>query len=167
VSNETSEVATALLDLLDERDETVATAESLTGGQVCATLVDAPGASAVVRGAIVAYAPEVKSQILGVDSDQILADGTVDAGVAREMAEGVRLRLGATWGISTTGNAGPEPSEGKPVGMVFIAVAGPGTSVVRELSLSGDRVAIRRSTTAAALSLLLATLEEQSTGATG
>ena len=167
MSDETSEVAAALLKRLEERGETVATAESLTGGQVCATLVDAPGASAVVRGAVVAYAPEVKSQILGVDRDQIVANGTVDAGVAREMAEGIRLRLGATWGIATTGNAGPDPSEGKPVGMVFIAVAGPGASVVRELSLSGDRFAIRRSTTAAALSLLLATLEEQSVGKIG
>jgi len=162
VTDQAADLASALLDRLEERGETVATAESLTGGQVCATLVDAPGASVVVRGAVVAYSPEVKSQILGVDRDQILAYGTVDGGVAREMAEGIRLRLGATWGIATTGNAGPEPSEGKPVGMVFVAVAGPGTSVVRELSLSGDRAGIRRSTTAAALSLLLATLEEQS-----
>lgn len=167
MSDETADVATALLNRLEDRGETVATAESLTGGQVCATLVDAPGASEVVRGAVVAYAPEVKAQILGVDRDQIASHGTVDATVAREMAEGVRLRLGATWGIATTGNAGPDPSEGKPVGMVFIAVAGPGTSAVRELSLSGDRVAIRRSTTAAALSLLLATLEEQSAEQTG
>ena len=162
MTDQTADVASALLGRLEERGETVATAESLTGGQVCATLVDSPGASAVVRGAVVAYAPEVKSELLGVDRDQILANGTVDGGVAREMAEGVRLRLGATWGIATTGNAGPDSSEGKPVGMVFIAVAGPDTSIVRELSLSGDRVAIRRSTTAAALSLLLATLEEQS-----
>jgi nicotinamide-nucleotide amidase len=72
------------------------------------------------------------------------------------------LRLGATWGIATTGNAGPDSSEGKPVGTVFIAVVGPGASSVRELALSGDRDEIRRSTTTAALSLLLATLEEQS-----
>jgi len=162
VSDHTADLAAAVLDALNGRRETVATAESLTGGQVCATLVDAPGASAVVRGAVVAYAPDVKSQLLGVDRDQIVSNGTIDAGVAREMAEGIRLRLGATWGVATTGNAGPEASEGKPVGMVFIAVAGPGTSTVRELSLSGDRSAIRRSTTAAALSLLLATLEEQS-----
>ena len=125
--------------MLRERGETVATAESLTGGLVCATLVDAPGASAIVRGAVVAYAADVKSQILGVDDQQIASYGTVDAEVARQMAEGIRLRLGATWGVATTGNAGPEPSEGKPVGIVFIAVAGPGASAVRELSLSGDR----------------------------
>ena len=151
MSNQTADVAAAVLDLLRERAETVATAESLTGGLVCATLVDAPGASAIVRGAVVAYTADVKSQILGVDDAQIASNGTIDAEVARQMAEGIRLRLGAAWGVATTGNAGPEASEGKPVGMVFIAVAGPGTSTVRELSLSGDRSAIRRSTTAAAL----------------
>jgi nicotinamide-nucleotide amidase len=161
VSDQTADVAAAVLDLLRERAETVATAESLTGGLVCATLVDAPGASAIVRGAVVAYTADVKSQVLGVDDAQIASNGTIDAEVARQMAEGIRLRLGATWGVATTGNAGPESSEGKPVGTVFIAVAGPRTSAVRELSLSGDRNAIRRSTTTAALSLLLGTLEEQ------
>ena len=161
MSDQTADVAAAVLDLLRERAETVATAESLTGGLVCATLVDAPGASAIVRGAVVAYTADVKSQILGVDDAQIASNGTIDAEVARQMATGIRLRLGATWGVATTGNAGPESSEGKPVGTVFIAVAGPRTSAVRELSLSGDRTAIRRSTTAAALSLLLGTLEEQ------
>ena len=162
MTDQTAELATAVLDRLRERDETVAAAESLTGGLVCATLVDAPGASDVVRGAVVAYAAEVKAQVLGVDDQQIASHGTIDAEVARQMADGIRLRLGATWGLATTGNAGPESSEGKPVGMVFIAVAGPGASSVRELALSGDRDEIRRSTTTATLSLLLATLEEQS-----
>ena len=161
MNDQPADLAAAVLDLLRERAETVATAESLTGGLVCATLVDAPGASAIVRGAVVAYTADVKSQILGVDDAQIASNGTIDAEVARQMATGIRLRLGATWGVATTGNAGPESSEGKPVGTVFIAVAGPRTSAVRELSLSGDRTAIRRSTTAAALSLLLGTLEEQ------
>jgi nicotinamide-nucleotide amidase len=162
VTDQTDELATAVLDRLRDRDETVATAESLTGGLVCATLVDAPGASDVVRGAVVAYAADVKAQVLGVDDQQIASHGTIDSEVARQMAEGIRLRLGATWGLATTGNAGPESSEGKPVGAVFIAVAGPGASSVRELALSGDRDEIRRSTTTATLSLLLATLEEQS-----
>jgi len=162
VTDQTADLALAVLDRLGERNETVATAESLTGGLVCATLVDAPGASDVVRGAVVAYTPDVKSQILGVDDQLIASNGTVDGEVAHQMAEGTRLRLGATWGIATTGNAGPDSSEGKPVGTVFIAVAGPGASSVRELALSGNRNEIRRSTTAAALSLLLATLEEQS-----
>jgi nicotinamide-nucleotide amidase len=162
-----SDVATDLLDRLLDRGETVATAESLTGGLVCATLVDAPGASKVVRGGVVAYVPEVKMTILGVGDELIATNGTVDADVARQMAEGIRVRLGATWGVSTTGVAGPDSSEGKPVGTVFIAVAGPGVSSVRELDLSGNRSTIRQSATAEALSLLLATLEEHSAKQTG
>jgi nicotinamide-nucleotide amidase len=161
------DVADGVLRHLRERGETVATAESLTGGMVCAALVDAPGASTMVRGGVVAYVPEVKVQILGVDDQHIAAHGTVDGEVARQMAEGVRLRLGATWGIATTGVAGPDSSEGKPVGTVFVAVAGPGAFAVRELALSGDRMDVRRATTGAALSLLLATLEEQSTESAG
>jgi nicotinamide-nucleotide amidase len=167
VTVEPDSAAATVLERLHGRGETVATAESLTGGLVCATLVDAPGASAVVRGSVVAYAPEVKSQLLGVDDHRIASHGTVDPEVARQMAEGARLRLGATWGVATTGNAGPDSSEGKPVGLVFVAVVGPGASAVRELNLSGDRDAIRRATTSAALSLLIATLEEQSTQTTG
>lgn len=164
---DTAQIAAALLTLLRGRGETVATAESLTGGLVCAALVDVPGASDVVRGGVVAYAADLKAQLLGVDAAYIAAHGTVDGMVARSMADGVRLRLDATWGIATTGNAGPDSSEGRPVGTVFIAVAGPGVSSVRELALAGDRIEIRRSTTAAAVSLLLATLEEQSAEPTG
>lgn len=167
MTDEPDDVARAVLQLLSDRGDTVATAESLTGGLVCATLVDAPGASALVRGGVVAYVPDVKSHLLGVDSRIIASNGTVDGEVARQMAEGTRLRMGATWGIATTGNAGPDSSEGKPVGMVFVAVAGPGASSVRALSLSGNRMEIRRATTSAALSLLLATLEEQSEKPTG
>ncbi|HUP99008.1 MAG TPA: nicotinamide-nucleotide amidohydrolase family protein [Aeromicrobium sp.] len=162
-----AEIAAEVLDRLIARGETVATAESLTGGLVCATLVDAPGASKVVRGGVVAYDPEIKSTVLGVGKELIDTNGTVDDDVAREMAEGIRLRLGATWGVSTTGVAGPASSEGKPVGTVFVAIAGPGASSVRELDLSGDRSTIRQSTTAAVLSLLLDTLEEQSAEKTG
>ncbi|MFL6090376.1 MAG: CinA family protein [Aeromicrobium sp.] len=162
-----AEIAADLLDRLLDRGETVATAESLTGGLVCATLVDAPGASAVVRGGVVAYVPEVKAAVLGVENELIATNGTVDADVARQMADGIRLRLGATWGVATTGVAGPESSEGKPVGTVFVAVSGPDASAVRELDLPGDRGAIRRATTAAVLSLLLATLEEQSADPVG
>jgi nicotinamide-nucleotide amidase len=167
MSRPAADIAADLLDRLLDRGETVATAESLTGGLVCATLVDAPGASKVVRGGVVAYVPEVKTTMLGVGNELIAANGTVDADVARQMAEGIRLRLGATWGVSTTGVAGPDSSEGKPVGTVFVAVAGPSASSVRELDLSGDRSTTRQSATAAALSLLLDTLEEQSAEKTG
>lgn len=139
----------------------VATAESLTGGLVCATLVGVPGASDVVRGGIVAYAPDLKSALLGVAPALVAERGTVDADVAAAMARGARDRLDATYGLATTGVAGPEPSEGKPVGTVHIAVVGPGGVVTEQLALAGDRDAIREGTVAALLSLLVATLGEE------
>ena len=134
---------------------TVATAESLTGGLVCAALTDVPGASAVVRGAVVAYATELKAQVLGVDADLLATGGAVQAEVARQMATGVCRALGADVGVATTGVAGPEPQDGRPVGSVFVAVAVDGRVAVRELALAGDRAAIRARTVEAALALLL------------
>ena len=139
----------------------VATAESLTGGLLCATLVSVPGASTVVRGGVVAYAPDLKSTLLGVDPALIAERGTVDADVAAAMARGARDRLGATYGLSTTGVAGPDPSEGKPAGTVHVAVAGPSGVRTQLLALSGDRDAIRQGTVAALLSMLVATLGEE------
>lgn len=144
---------------LRERAATVATAESLTGGLVCAALVDVPGASDVVRGAVVAYAAELKTVLLGVPAEHIGARGTVDRGTAEQMARGVRERLGATYGVSTTGVAGPDASEGKPAGTVHVAVAGPAGVRVRSLELGGDRAAVRGATVEAVLSLLLDTVQ--------
>lgn len=141
---------------------TVATAESLTGGLVCATLVSVPGASDVVRGGVVAYAPEVKTTALGVDAGLIAERGTVDAEVAAAMAQGARERLSATYGLATTGVAGPDPSEGKPPGTVHVAIAGPDGVRTTLLELSGDRDEVRRRTVDALLSWLVATLGEES-----
>ncbi|MCL3818906.1 CinA family protein [Aeromicrobium wangtongii] len=146
---------------------TVSTAESLTGGLVCATLVSVPGASAVVRGGVVAYAPELKTTLLGVDAALIAERGTVDAAVAAAMAVGTRDRAGATYGLSTTGVAGPDPSEGKPAGTVHIGLAGPDGVVTRLLDLAGDRDQIRTGTVDAVLSLLVARLGEESRTARG
>jgi nicotinamide-nucleotide amidase len=150
-----------VIDALRGTGQTVATAESLTGGMVCATLVDVPGASDVLRGGVVAYLPDSKRDVLGVDADLIERVGTVHADVAAAMAEGAVRVLGSTWGVSTTGVAGPEPSEGKPVGTVHVAVAGPGGVQTRELSLHGDRRMIREQAVDAALSLLIGRLGEE------
>ena len=99
-----------------ERGVTAATAESLTAGLVAATLADVPGASAMLQGGVVSYASEVKARLLDV-SRKLLEDvGSVDAEVARQMAEGTRAACGADYGVSTTGVAGPDPHDGKPVG---------------------------------------------------
>lgn len=118
--------AARALGLLAGRGETLAVAESLTGGLVAAQLTAVPGASRSFRGSVTAYATELKRDVLGVDGTLLEERGAVDPEVARQMAGGVRARLGADWGISTTGVAGPEPQDGQPVGTVFMAVAGPG-----------------------------------------
>lgn len=141
---------------------TVATAESLTGGLVCAALVSVPGASDVVRGGVVAYAADVKTSALGVPAELVAVRGTVDADVAGAMAVGVRERLGATYGVATTGVAGPGPSEGKPAGTVHVAVAGPSGVQTRLLALSGDRAAIRSGTVDALLWWLVVRVGEES-----
>ena len=166
----TSLRAAAAVRRLGERRLTVATAESLTGGLVCAALTDVPGASSVVRGAVVSYANELKSGVLGVDAALLRSQGAVQPEVAGQMAVGVCLALGSDVGIATTGVAGPDPSDGQPVGTVYVAVAlpvggspadrggSPQRVEVRRLDLPGDRAAVRAATVDAALALLLETL---------
>lgn len=152
-------LAAEAVRLLRERGETVACAESLTGGLVCAALVDVPGASDVVVGGVVSYATRVKRDLLEVDAGLLAQRGTVDAGTAEQMADGVRRLLEADWGVSTTGVAGPGPSEGKPAGTVFVGLDGPGHRQESEpVHLSGDRDAVRRGAVGAALSHLVARL---------
>jgi nicotinamide-nucleotide amidase len=134
---------------------TVATAESLTGGLLCAALTDVPGASVVVRGGVVAYATDLKAGLLGVAADLLAGRGPVDPDVARAMAVGAAAACGATYGVATTGVAGPDPQGDAAVGTVHVAVAGPGVDRVVTLDLAGDRAAVRAQTVAAALSLLV------------
>jgi nicotinamide-nucleotide amidase len=154
------DLARAAIELLIARGETIATAESLTGGLVAAALTSVPGSSAAVRGGIVSYATDVKADLLGVPADLLERHGAVHGAVAEAMAQGARERLGATAGVATTGVAGPDPAEGKPVGMVFVAVAGPGGLASRQLALTGDREAIRAATVESVLGLLLGSLQE-------
>ncbi len=142
-----------LVARLTEAHQTLACAESLTAGLVAATVADTPGASAVLVGGVVAYAAEVKTALLDVPADLVARVGTVDPAVAALMAEGVRRRLGSTWGVSTTGVAGPGPSEGKPAGTVHVAVSGPSGTVTRALELKGTRAEIRAATVEAVLRL--------------
>src|SRR5664279_3178348 len=125
---------TAAADLvarLTVAGETVAVAESLTGGLVAAALTDIPGASVVVRGGVLAYSTDLKAQVLGVDEGLLARVGAVDAEVAEQMARGVRLLMSSTYGLATTGVAGPDQVDGKPVGTVYVAVAGQGSARVK------------------------------------
>jgi nicotinamide-nucleotide amidase len=150
--------AAAVLAGLARQGWTVATAESLTGGLVVASLVGIPGASATVRGGVVAYATDLKASVLGVDADLLESAGAVDAEVARQMAHGVRRVLGADVGIATTGVAGPDPQDGHAVGTVFVAVATPLRESVSALHLTGTRAQIRAATTHEALRAVIAQL---------
>lgn len=157
-------VASALVAELTARGETVAVAESLTGGLVVAALVSVPGASAVVRGGVVAYATPVKHELLGVDADLLRTEGAVHPEVARQMAAGVRIALSidgepATWGISTTGVAGPDPQDGKAVGTVFVGIASADGAEAFALHLDGDREAIRHGTVSELLSRMSSTIQ--------
>ena len=147
-------MTTELIGHLTERGLSVSVAESLTGGLLCAALTEAPGASAVIRGGVVAYATDLKSSMLGVSQELLASQGAVDPDVALEMAAGVAHQLGSDIGLSTTGVAGPEPQDGKAVGTVFIACVWGTKRVVEELSLAGTRNEIRSLTVHAALRLL-------------
>ena len=167
VTMDTGATAAAAVHELVERRQTVAVAESLTGGLLAATFVEIPGVSAVFRGGFVVYATELKHSLAGVAEDLLADRGPVDPDVAKALAEGARERCEADWGLATTGVAGPEPQDGKPVGMVFVAVAGPGGTVVRELSLTGSRTAIRQATLTSAFELLVDELRKVDAGIPG
>jgi PncC family amidohydrolase len=154
------DLAGRLQALCVERRLTVATAESCTGGLVAHVLTEVPGSSAYMRGGIVAYADEIKRSELGVAADVLAAHGAVSAQVALAMAEGVRSRLGTDLGVGVTGVAGPDGgTEAKPVGLVYVAVAGLGAAVARRFLWSGDRSENKRSSAAAALEMLVAQAE--------
>ncbi|MFQ4148451.1 CinA family protein [Arthrobacter sp. LAPM80] len=135
-------------------DITVATAESLTGGMLAATLVQVPGASGMFQGGVVAYQNSVKAALLGVSAPLLEYRGAVDPDVACAMALGACAATGARVGISTTGVAGPEPHQGKDVGDVFIGVAFDGEVQSYEYHFAGDREMIRVQATQEAISLL-------------
>lgn len=149
--------------LLRAGASTVATAESLTGGRLAVAFTDTPGASETYLGGVVTYATELKASVLDVDQEIIDTDGVVSAGCAKAMASGVRAIAGATFGVSTTGVAGPTEQEGKEPGTVFVGIAGPGLLESVELDLDGDRGAIQEATVREALLAFEGILEREET----
>ena len=132
-----------LLAELEQRSATLATAESVTGGRLATAVTAVPGASRVYVGGLVTYATELKQQLLGVPGSLVEEHGVVSAECARAMAEGARSATAATYAVSTTGVAGPDGQEGRPVGTVYVAVAGPTGTQVTALQLTGDRAGIQ------------------------
>lgn len=156
--------AAELVALLRASGRTAACAESLTGGALTAAVVEIPGASATLRGGIVAYATALKHDLLGVDAALLGEFGPIHGDVAAAMAMGVREKCGADIGIATTGVAGPDAQDGHPPGEVYIAVAHRVGVEIRGLSLTGDRAAIRAATVDAALGLALEVVREDAPG---
>jgi nicotinamide-nucleotide amidase len=141
---------------LSELGATVAVAESLTGGLLCAALTDTPGASATTRGGLVVYATDLKATLAGVSAALLAERGAVDPAVALGLARGARTRLGSTFGVGVTGVAGPDPQDDQPVGTVFAAVSGPHTEASLATVLTGSRAEIRSAAVQACLELLSA-----------
>jgi PncC family amidohydrolase len=149
-------MAASLHAELLQRSATTATAESITGGALGDLLSAAPGASDTYLGGVVSYTNPVKQKLLGVTDATVDGPGVVSAEAAVQMASGVRSLLGADYGVSTTGVAGPASQEGKPVGLVYVGVAGPEGVRTVELNLSGDRAQIRAQACVEAVSALMA-----------
>ncbi|MEO5833501.1 MAG: nicotinamide-nucleotide amidohydrolase family protein [Nakamurella sp.] len=143
-----------LISDLCRTGQTVATAESLTGGLVAAVLTTVPGSSAVVRGGFVAYATELKHALAGVDPELLAREGAVHPEVARQLAAGARLRCGATLGLGLTGVAGPDPQDGRPVGAVFLCLDRGDRRWESAEAFAGDRATIRAASVRRALALL-------------
>lgn len=169
--HEIPELAADIVRVATARGVTIAVAESLTGGDLVSALVGVPGASAVVRGAVVAYATDLKATLLGVDTTLLAVEGAVHPDVARQMAAGVRRACAsgdrpAAIGIATTGVAGPDPQDGRPVGLVYVGVStgelplgGAGSeSIAFEHMIPGERARVRAGAVHAALTALKAAL---------
>jgi nicotinamide-nucleotide amidase len=151
--------ARGLVADLTVRNQSVATAESLTAGLLAATLAGVAGASEVLRGGLITYTEHTKVVLAGVAPEILDEVGPVAGPTARALAVGARQRCDATWGVGLTGAAGPEPHGGHAVGTVFIGLAGPGESgaiEVVELQLSGTRWDIRISAVRESISRLRA-----------
>ena len=141
---------TQILEVLRSRGETISVAESLTGGGLAQALTALPGSSEIFRGSVTAYQSEIKSALLQVPAELISEFGVVSEEVATAMAGGVLTLMKSTWAISTTGVAGPGPSEGVAAGTVWVAIDGP-VSQTLQLELSGSREIVRNATIAGAI----------------
>ncbi|GAB1313440.1 hypothetical protein MFIFM68171_03650 [Madurella fahalii] len=161
----TTETVTDLVSdvvrLLNEAGETLGVAESLTSGSLMAAITSVPGSGSVFRGGVVSYATPLKQTLLGVDEALISREGVIHGEVAVQMAEGARRVTSfdggdpTTWGIGTTGEAGPDPQDDKPPGTVYIGIASPGGSrAFGPFGFPGSRERVREATVLEALARL-------------
>lgn len=153
--------ALRLVHVLADAGLTVATCESLTGGLVGATITSIPGASAVFRGGLITYASDLKAALAGVDAQWIAEHGVVNDTTARQMATGCAHTCQADLGLACTGVAGPDRQDGQRPGTVHIAVVHDAQVFTRQLSLSGERKAVRLGTVSALLEFTCHVIREK------
>ena len=153
-------IAREAVELLQARGLTVATCESLTGGMICAALVDVPGASRVVRGGLITYQTDTKTLLAGVDAALIAAKGVVSAEVAQAMAEGVRRKMNADIAVSATGMASPGEAGDPPAGTVYVGLASAKGVRAIALNLTGTRTEIRQKTVEQAIRAIITEAKE-------
>ncbi|MCB9412805.1 MAG: CinA family protein [Actinobacteria bacterium] len=152
--------AAELVARMAEGGETLAVAESLTGGLLADAFVSVPGASAVFVGGVVSYATRIKAEVLGVSADLLARVGAPDPEVAVAMAVGVRQLLRSTVALATTGVAGPESQDGKPPGTIYVALATSRRTRVSATHVAGTRQQVRVAAVRQALDLLADELGE-------
>ena len=141
---------TDILTILRQRGESICVAESLTGGGLADALTSLPGSSEVFKGSVTAYQSQIKILLLKIPAELISEFGVVSEEVAAAMAGGAKDLMDSTWSISTTGVAGPGPSDGVAAGTVWVAIDGP-ISQTLQLELSGTREIVRNATIAGAI----------------
>lgn len=152
--SETASLEEQVVALLRERELTLTTAESLTGGLIAAAITSVPGASECFKVGFVTYSNKAKRKMLSVKKELLKKEGAVSEETAKEMAIGALMESEADISVSVTGNAGPDAMEGKPVGLVYIGVCAKGKAKVEECHFEGDRKAIREQTLEEALRLV-------------
>ncbi|MDO4898325.1 MAG: CinA family protein [Rothia sp. (in: high G+C Gram-positive bacteria)] len=155
LGQELERAAFELVETAKDAGVQLATAESLTGGMLGQLICTVAGASAVYKGGVISYASSVKAQVLGVSAELLEARGAVDPEVAQQMAAGAARVCGADIGIATTGAAGPEPWDSKPVGRVYLGVSSGGQVYSVQKDYTGDRTAIRQQAALDALYLAI------------
>ena len=147
-------LAHEIIEKLSQRNESISTAESITGGLISAALTDIPGSSRVFLGGVIAYSLEMKKLELDIPLAEIKKVGVVSEAIAVAMALAIKKKTGSTWALSSTGVAGPGSADGVPAGTVWIGIAGPKIAQGIELSLAGKREIVRLGAVESALGAL-------------
>jgi nicotinamide-nucleotide amidase len=150
----TIEQSFQIFNNLKIKNKTLSTAESCTGGLIASSITDIPGASKIFLGGVVVYATEMKKRILKIP-EIVFTYGVISQEMATAMALSVKSLTGSDYSISTTGNLGPDTMEGKPAGLIYIAVATPENVFVKELRFQGDRYFNKINATNEALKFLI------------